>query len=131
MVVVGWLADDESDVWDDSDAAAGKDLVDYFDNTRECNRLLVVSGNWGGVRNFNPGFPDGFGSIVDVHTVNVCQRLVWTGLNWIDPPCPDFNGDGALDRCSIRLWDGTPDDPLFPHSTDHPADGGFFVNMQY
>ncbi|MCP4673953.1 MAG: hypothetical protein GY854_00220 [Deltaproteobacteria bacterium] len=123
MVVVGWLAYDKSDVWEPQDAAQGKNIVDYFDASRQCNWLLAVSGNKGSI----PG-AHGLGSIVKVHDAVVCREPVQSSGSWVDPPC-DINGDGVNESCDIRLWDtsiGVESD-----GTDIGGEAGFFGDMQY
>ena len=109
MVVVGWLADDGSDV----------DPLN-FDETRNCNRLLVVDGNTGDLGAPGSG---SLGSTVDVSTRVVCRQAENPAGYSIDPVCGDIDGDGVDEQCGVRLWDTLSD--------GDPPKSSFFIDMSY
>jgi hypothetical protein len=120
MVVVGWLADDGSEVGGE-----------HFDSSRRCNRLLTVGGNEGGIGSATLGL----GSIVNVGPKVVCRPAKGDDGASVEPDC-DIDGDGIPnesgstatgqpeERCSIRLWDTV----LPPQSQMNRA--GFFIDLQ-
>jgi hypothetical protein len=109
MVVVGWLKDDGTGVGSSN-----------FDDSRPCNRLLVVDGNLGGV-----GLPGskGLGSIVKVSTRVVCRQAEDVNGFSIEPDCGDIDGDGVNEQCEVRLWDTLSDGIL-------PSKSSFFIDME-